>query len=259
MDLYLEINTFLSVSPWFHGQSIPTSLNSINDIRQIESLLHPISSKSVSDDHGTKSHTFHIPRAKEHIEKVIDLVIMEDGDTYSSSVIAKLRFILCPLDSIFIPKNRRRYNIITLVMSIMTHLISPACYISLQTLECLSLPHIQTLNNLYSSFGIENDFSTYLTQATSSFSSVERNVIVQRDEIVHVKFNISYEGGKIFTPNLEAEDQTRTVFAIMVSSLHNKSSSISRLLPCGSISAEKIFPIIKQCVIDIENCGLRDM
>ena len=57
VDLYLEINSFLSVSAWIHEQSIPTSLNSINDIRQIESLLHQISSKSVSDDHGTKSHT----------------------------------------------------------------------------------------------------------------------------------------------------------------------------------------------------------
>ncbi|KAI6648710.1 Transposable element P transposase [Oopsacas minuta] len=43
----------------------------------------------------------------------------------------------------------------------------------------------------------------------------------------------------------------------MVSSLHKKWSCISRLLPCGSISAEKIFPIIKECIIDIENCGLR--
>ena len=50
---------------------------------------------------------------------------------------------------------------------------------------------------------------------------------------------------------------TRTVFAIMVSSLHKKWSCISRLLPCASISAERIFPIIKSCIIDIENCGLR--
>ena len=119
---------------------------------------------------------------------------MEDRDNYSSSVIAKLQFIFCQLDNIFIPKNRRRYNIITLVMSIKTHLISPACYIYLQTLECLSLPHVQTLNKLYSSFGIENDFSTYLTEATSSFSSFERNVIVQMDEI-HVLILV-IKGGK---------------------------------------------------------------
>ncbi|KAI6652430.1 Transposable element P transposase [Oopsacas minuta] len=141
-------------------------------------------------------------------------------------------------------------------MSIKTHFISPPCYVYLQGLECLSLPHVQTLNTLYSSFGIENDFSTYLSQATSSFSSLERNVIVQMDEI-HVKSDITYKGGKIFAPNLDPEDPTRTVFAVMVSSLHKKWSCISRLLPCGSISAEKIFPIIKECIIDIENCGLR--
>lgn len=256
VDLYLEINSFLSVSAWFDGQSIPTSLNSINDIRQIESLLHQISSKSVSDDPHTKSHSFHIPRAKQHIEKVIDSASIEDSENYSSSVITKLQFIICQLDNIYIPKNRRRYNIITQVMSIKTHLISPACYAYLQGLECLSLPHVQTLNKLYSSFGIENDFSTYLTQATSSFSSLERNVIVQMDEI-HVKSDITYKGGKIFAPNLDPEDPTRTVFAVMVSSLHKKWSCISRLLPCGSISAEKVFPIIKECIIDIENCGLR--
>ena len=101
---------------------------------------HQISSISVSDDHNTNSHTFHIPRAKEHIE-VIDLVSMEDRDNYSSSVIAKLQFILfqCQL-----------------------RLISFLQHVYLQTLDSLSLPHVQTLNKLYSSFGIENDFSTYL-------------------------------------------------------------------------------------------------
>ena len=29
------------------------------------------------------------------------------------------------------------------------------------------------------------------------------------------------------------------------------------MLPCSSISAEMIFPVIKSCIIDIENCGLR--
>ena len=42
----------------------------------------------------------------------------------------------------------------------------------------------------------------------------------------------------------------------MVSSLHKKWSCITRLLPCASISAKKIFPTIKSCIIDIEHCGL---
>ncbi|KAI6651910.1 hypothetical protein LOD99_4789 [Oopsacas minuta] len=149
------------------------------------------------------------------MDKVIDLASIEDSENYSSSVIAKLQFILCQLDNIFIPKNRRRYNIITQIMSIKTHLTSPACYAYLQSLEYLSLPHVQTLNTLYSSFGIENDFSTYLSQATSSFSSLERNFIVQMDEI-HVKSDITYKGEKICVPNLDPENPTRSVFANII-------------------------------------------
>ena len=141
-------------------------------------------------------------------------------------------------------------------MAIKTHLISPACYKYLQSLNCISLPHVHTLEKLYASFGLENDFCTYLRHATSCFSPEERNVIVQMDEI-HVRSDISYKGGKIFGPNLNLDDPTRTVFAIMVSSLHKKWSCISRLLPCASITAEKIFPIIKSCIIDIEHCGLK--
>ena len=141
-------------------------------------------------------------------------------------------------------------------MAIKSHLISPACYGYLQSLDCLSLPHVHTLNRLYSSFGLENDFCTYLSRATSSFTPQEKKVIVQMDEI-HVKSDVSYKGGEIIGPSLNPDDPTRTVFSVMVSSLHKKWSCISRLLPCASISAEKIFPIIKSCIIDIEHCGLK--
>ena len=151
---------------------------------------------------------------------------------------------------------RRRYNVITQIMAIKTHLVSPASYKFLQSSECISFPHVHALEKLYSSFGLENDFCTYLSQVTSTFSSQEKNVIVQMDEI-HVKSDISYKGGKIFAPNISPENPTRTVFAIMVSSLHKKWSCISRLIPCASISAEYLFPIIKSCILDIESCGLK--
>ena len=59
--------------------------------------------------------------------------------------------------------------------------------------------------------------------------------------------------GKIFGPNLSPENPTRTVFAIMISSLHKKLFYISRLIPCASITAEYLFPIIKSCILDIES------
>ena len=43
----------------------------------------------------------------------------------------------------------------------------------------------------------------------------------------------------------------------MVSSLHKKWSCISRLIPCASITAEYLFPIIKSCILDIESYCLK--
>ena len=86
-------------------------------------------------------------------------------------------------------------------MAIKTHLISPACYKYLQSLNCISLPHVYTLEKLYASCGLENDFCTYLRHATSCFSPEGKNVIVQMDEI-HFRSDISYKGGKIYGPNL---------------------------------------------------------
>ena len=45
-------------------------LNSIDDIRQIESILHQISSKSVTGYSGS-SQSFHIPHSK-HIEMAVN-------------------------------------------------------------------------------------------------------------------------------------------------------------------------------------------
>ena len=63
-----------------------------------------------------------------------------------------------------------------------------------------------------------------------------------------------YKGGEVFDSNLDPDDPTKTVFAIMVSSLYKKWSCIVRLLPCASISAEKIFDIIRSCIKDVEHC-----
>ena len=75
------------------------------------------------------------------------------------------------------------------------------------------------------------------------------------DEI-HVMSDISYKGCKIYSSSLNPDDPTKTVFAIMVTSLYKKWSCIVRLLPCASLTAEKIFDIIKSCIRDVEDCGL---
>ena len=94
VDIYLEVNSFLSVSAWLHGQAISTSLNSINDIRQVESILNVISSKSVTD-YSNNSHLHHLLRAKKHIEMAVNELTRTDGGENTSSYLAKLQFILC--------------------------------------------------------------------------------------------------------------------------------------------------------------------
>ena len=54
------------------------------------------------------------------------------------------------------------------ILAIKTHLVSPPSYKFLQSSECISFPHVHTLEKLYSSFGLENDFCTYLSQVTST-------------------------------------------------------------------------------------------
>ena len=75
------------------------------------------------------------------------------------------------------------------------------------------------------------------------------------DEI-HVKSDISYKGGKLFASNFDPDNPKNTVFAIMMSSLYKKWSCIVRLLPCASVTAEKLFDTIKSCIYDVEKCGL---
>ena len=105
-------------------------------------------------------------------------------------------------------------------------------------------------------FCLENDFCTYLRQVISSGTYQDKNAIVQMDEI-HVKSDITYKSGKIFGHYLSTKNLTRTVFAIMVSSLHKKWSCISRLIPFETITAEYLLPIFKSCILDIESCGLK--
>ena len=76
---------------------------------------------------------------------------------------------------------------------------------------------------------------------------------MQIDEI-RVKSDIG--GGRLFTSNLEPDNPTKTVFASMISSLYRKWSCIVRLLPCDSVTAEKLFNTVKSSIHDVEDCGL---
>ena len=109
----------------------------------------------------------------------------------------------------------RRYNVITQVIALKMHLISPACYSYLQSLGCMCLPHPRNLLKLCSNIGLENEFSSYLETATTNFNSLQCNVIIHMDEI-HIKSDISYKEGKIIGSTLDSNEPSKTVFAVMV-------------------------------------------
>ena len=262
VDVYLKVESDLSIKAFHNGDVIPLSTCSISDTRLLESILseiyefsHKPSSSNTSNTSNTEcTNATHISMAMEHIQQTIGKIPTSD-EFFECPELSRLQFILCQLENSLIPKNRRRYNLITQILALKTHLISPACYKYLQGLPCLSLPHFHTLEKLYHSFGLENEFFSFLKQATKYFSTEQKHVIIQMDEI-HIKSDISYKGGKLVGPNLNPDDPTKTVFAIMASSLHKKWSCIVRLLPCASISAEDIFSVLQSCIEDIELCGL---
>ena len=103
VDLYLEINCFLSANAFANGQNISITANSITDIRQIESIICEISSKYTSKSINN-SHEYHINRAKEHIIEAISDIKQNDGVEIHSSDLEKLQFIICQLENTIIPK-----------------------------------------------------------------------------------------------------------------------------------------------------------
>ena len=260
VNTHILVSFDLSVRAYRNGEILPLPICSISDIRHLESILCEISKSPrpvLSTESVSKTVNETLSLAKDNIQLLINKVLSSNGDLEltDSTEISRLQFIQCQLENSIVPKNRRRYNILTQVMALKAHLISPACYKYLQQMACLSLPHVNTLEKLYSSFGLECEFFPFLKQATNSFTEAEKHIVMQMDEI-HVRSDVTYKGGKIYGSSLSPEDPVKTVFAIMVSSLQKKWSTIVRLLPCASLSAEKIFPIILACIKNIETCGL---
>ena len=148
-------------------------------------------------------------------------------------------------------------------------------------MECISLPHESSLRRLYSSFGLDTEFLTFLKAETTGFNTFERHLCLNIDEM-HVKSNITYKGSLDIDPNFlysnisfmtyflggkffgNAEcfnssgeiEPTKTILCFMVSSLSKRWSSVVRLLPLLNPKASDQLPITIQVVKDIEKYGL---
>ena len=130
-----------------------------------------------------------IPRVK---QAIILLEEMFSDSGHTSELLPKLYFILGQLENAIVKKPRRRYNMVTMILSLKSHLSSSACYKQLRQMDCISLPHESSLRRMYSSFGLDTEFLPFLKTETSSFTQSERHLSLNMDEI-HVKANITYK------------------------------------------------------------------
>ena len=96
-----------------------------------------------------------IPRVK---QAIILLEEMFSDSCHTCELLLKLYFILGQLENAIVKKPRRRYNIVTMILSLKSHLSSSSCYKQLRQMDCISLPHESSLRRMYSSFGLDTEY-----------------------------------------------------------------------------------------------------
>ena len=173
------IDSTLTARGFFQSKEISLGIDCISDVRQIEILLTKLvdtisrSSKKISKPRDM------IAEATALLQNAVSCIedhSNEDIDDKSNDApfLPSLQFILCQLGNLCIQKNRRRYNTITQIIALKAHLISSTCYNFLQSLECIALPHFNTIQKLYSSFGLDNEFTTFLSKQLQTLNLKRR-------------------------------------------------------------------------------------
>ena len=162
IESYLTIDDPCITRAFVHNTQIPLSISKLVYVRQVFQLIEEVS-KYYSDsvDLAVRSATTHLSYAINQIEEN-----EEESSTVESDLFPRLTFIHCQLENVLVPKTRRKYNVLTTILSLKCELISPAAYRYLQSLDCISLPHHSTLRRLSKNIGLENDFISHLKQST---------------------------------------------------------------------------------------------
>ena len=136
-----------------------------SDIREIDVIISEVSSYCKDPVENS------IRQATSNIEsKISKIEASNDILEKYSELLPQLKFLLCQLENTLIPKNRRRYNVVTMVLALKSHLISSTCNCYLQSLNCLIFPHPTTLRRLYGTIGLECELQTYLKASTTNFN-----------------------------------------------------------------------------------------
>ena len=263
VPLLYSINQYLAIEALYKQKhSIQLSCSVVNDMRKLENIIQEIDSFEVPENSSTTDSSVkkHVEKAIIEIETAIDILDSSDPKVdfeteNQDSICISLNFLLAQLKYLITEKHARRYNLLTQVFSLKVHGISPACYRLIHGSNCLFLPQERNLLRIKNSIGLESCYIKILKETATTFNNLERHVILQMDEI-HIRSDSCYKGGRVIGSIDNPEDPPTTVFSLMISSLSAKFSTIVRLIPLGSSSAEKLFPIIKSTICDIESCNL---
>ena len=110
---YITINDHLTPIGFYQNIQIPLSIHHLSDIREIDKIISDVS--LYTKDCVEKS----INEATANIESAISN-IETSNDTLEkySELSPQLKFLLCQLENTLIPKSRRRYNVITMVLAL---------------------------------------------------------------------------------------------------------------------------------------------
>ena len=180
IECSLSINESLCTKGFYNNKEIYLYIKKIKDIRDIDNLLEEISSIGI-ETHRQQLPTPTLNQQINEVTKQLRITVdslskseaILDDSKEDNQLLSSLQFILCQLDNLFRPKTHRTYNIGTIVIALKCQLISPACYHYLQSLDSLSLPHYSTLQRLYTKFGLDSEYITFLEKATSDFNQRE--------------------------------------------------------------------------------------
>ena len=117
VDVYLLVKFDLSIKAFCKNETFPLSLSCLSDIRHLESVLNELSFSPHHCQSSKKSESTtatHVSSAKAHIQQAIDIIHpTSDLETSEYPELNRLQFIQCQLENSLVPKNRRRYNILT--------------------------------------------------------------------------------------------------------------------------------------------------
>ena len=108
-------------------------------------------------------------------------------------LLTQLYFILGQLENSIVKRTRRRFNIITMILSLNSHSSSHACYKQLQNMDCISCPtshHYDVYTLVLVS--TKTRVFTFLKAETNDFNQFELHLCLNMDEI-HIKSNITYK------------------------------------------------------------------